>query len=82
MNILLFLLVGGIIGWLASLFMGTAGQQGLIANIVVGILGSGLGGYLAPRLGIHPESPAGLWAVAIGGAVLLIAILRALGIFD
>ncbi|MEM8883377.1 MAG: GlsB/YeaQ/YmgE family stress response membrane protein [Planctomycetota bacterium] len=81
MGIVLFLIVGGVIGWLASLIMGTDGQQGLIANIVVGILGCGLGGWLAPKLGIKAEKPAAAWAVAIGGAVLLIVILRVLGIF-
>ena len=81
MGIILFLIIGGVIGWVASLIMGTDGQQGIIANIVVGILGCGLGGWLAPKLGIKAEKTAAVWAVGIGGAVLLIVILRVLGIF-
>lgn len=81
MALLLFLIVGGLIGWVASILMGTDAQQGLIANIIVGIFGAGLGGWLAPQLGIKAESKLGAWAVAIGGAVLLIMILRVLGIF-
>jgi len=78
MGIILFLLVGAVIGWAASLIMGT--NQGLLWNIIVGVCGSGLGGWLAPKLGIKAEKPAAVWAVAIGGAVLFIGILRVLGI--
>ena len=46
MNIIIWLAVGGIIGWLASIFMKTDGQQGIILNIVVGIIGSFVGGFL------------------------------------
>jgi len=81
MQLILFLVVGGLIGWIASVLMGTDQSQGILGNIVVGILGSGLGGWLAPKLGVKAEKPAALWAIAIGGAVLLIAILRVLGIF-
>ena len=81
MGFLLYLVVGGLIGWVASIIMGSDAQQGIIANIVVGILGSGLGGWLAPKLGIKPEKPAAVWLVAIGGSVLLIFLLRVLGIF-
>jgi len=80
MNWIVLLVVGGVIGWLASLLMKTNAQMGLIANIVVGIAGSMLGGWLAPRLGI---APAGfmVYVVAVGGAVLLILLLKVLGIF-
>ena len=62
------------------------GLPGFVAIFVLGlpfpaiVIGAGLGGWLAPRLGIKAESPAANWAVAIGGAVLLIVILRAIGI--
>jgi len=46
MNILIWLVVGGLIGWAASVFMGTDGRQGLILNVVVGIVGAALGGWL------------------------------------
>ncbi|HKW01407.1 MAG TPA: GlsB/YeaQ/YmgE family stress response membrane protein [Vicinamibacterales bacterium] len=80
MNLLIMLIVGGIIGWLASMVMKTNAQMGMIANVVVGIVGAGIGGWLAPMLGIGAEG-IGTWLVAIGGAVILIAILKALGIF-
>jgi len=76
MNFILFLVVGGLIGWVASLIVGTDAEQGLLANILVGIVGCGLGGWLAPKLGIKAEKPAAAWLVAIGGAVLLLVILR------
>ncbi len=75
------IVIGGIIGWLASLLMKTDAQQGLVANVVVGIAGSALGGWLAPKLSIVPTDGLGRWLVAIGGAVLLIFILKVLGVF-
>ncbi len=80
MDLIIALVVGGIIGWLASLLMKTDAQMGLLANIVVGIVGSGLGHWLAPRLGIAGGDVM-RWLVAIAGAALLIFILKALGIF-
>jgi uncharacterized membrane protein YeaQ/YmgE (transglycosylase-associated protein family) len=80
MNWIVFLIVGGVIGWLASLVMRTNAQMGLLANIIVGIIGSMLGAWLAPRLGIAPAGM-GVYLVAIGGAVLLILLLKVLGIF-
>ena len=80
MNLLVMLIVGGIIGWLASIIMKTNAQMGMIANVVVGIVGAGIGGWLAPMLGIGAEG-IGTWVVAILGAVILIGILKALGIF-
>ena len=46
MNLIIALIVGGIIGWLASIVMRTDAQQGILLNIVVGIVGSLLGGFL------------------------------------
>ncbi|MEO6102019.1 MAG: GlsB/YeaQ/YmgE family stress response membrane protein, partial [Pseudoxanthomonas sp.] len=52
MNFLIYLIVGGIAGWLASLVMKRDGSQGIILNVVVGIIGSFLGGWLiAPLIG-------------------------------
>ncbi|MDJ0975533.1 MAG: GlsB/YeaQ/YmgE family stress response membrane protein [Planctomycetota bacterium] len=81
MDILIALVIGGIIGWLASLLMKTSSQQGLIGNIVVGIVGSALGSRLAPALGIVPSDGLGRWIIAVGGAVLLIYILKFFGWF-
>ena len=80
MNWIVFLIVGGLIGWVGSLIMKTDAQMGLIANVVVGIVGSMLGGWLAPRLGIAPQGFA-VYLVAIGGAVILLLLLKMLGIF-
>jgi uncharacterized membrane protein YeaQ/YmgE (transglycosylase-associated protein family) len=52
MNTIIWLVVGGVIGWLASLMMKTDGQQGIILNVVVGIVGAMLGGwFLSPLVG-------------------------------
>jgi uncharacterized membrane protein YeaQ/YmgE (transglycosylase-associated protein family) len=80
MNWIILLVVGGVIGWLGSIIMKTNAQMGLVANIVVGIVGSLLGGWLAPKLGIAAGG-AMTYVVAVGGAVLLIVILKVLGIF-
>lgn len=80
MSWIISLIIGGIVGWLASMIMKTNAQMGLIANVLVGIVGSILGYWIAGLLGI---APAGLlrFVVALGGAVLLIFILRKLGFF-
>ena len=52
MNLVVWLIVGGLIGWLASILMRTNGQQGMFLNVVVGIVGAMLGGwFLSPLLG-------------------------------
>lgn len=80
MNFIIWLVIGGIIGWLASIAMKTNAQMGLIANVIVGIVGAALGGWLAGVLGIGAGG-AMSYVIALLGAVILIAILRALGIF-
>jgi uncharacterized membrane protein YeaQ/YmgE (transglycosylase-associated protein family) len=77
MNFIIWLIVGGIIGWLASMIMRTDGQQGIILNVVVGIVGSFLGGWLiAPLLGTGTVnsgdfSVMGLVSSLIGAIILL-----------
>ena len=77
MNVIIWLVVGGILGWLASLVMKTDGQQGIILNIVVGIVGSLIAGFLiAPLFGTgtinsNDFSVAGLLVSFVGAAVLL-----------
>ncbi len=80
MNWIVTLVIGGIVGWLASIVMKTNAQMGLIANVLVGIVGSSLGFWLAGVLGIAGGSLVS-WLVAVGGAAILIVILKALGIF-
>lgn len=81
MNFIIWLIVGGVIGWLASLVMKTDGQQGIILNVVVGIVGAMLGGWLiSPMLGagtINQDNfsmPA--LFVSLLGAVILLGIVN------
>jgi uncharacterized membrane protein YeaQ/YmgE (transglycosylase-associated protein family) len=80
MNLLMQFVVGGVIGWLASMVMKTNAQMGIIANVIVGILGAGLGGWLSVRMGIGGPPVMG-WVMAVVGAAILIALLKVLGIF-
>ena len=79
MDIIITLIVGGVVGWLASLIMKTDAQMGIIANVVVGIVGSFLGFWIAGQLGVGGGQIV-RWLIAVGGAVLLIFILKALKI--
>jgi uncharacterized membrane protein YeaQ/YmgE (transglycosylase-associated protein family) len=83
MNILIWLVVGGIIGWLASVFMKTDGQQGIFLNVVVGIVGALLAGWLiTPLVGVGTinQSNFSLPALIVSfvGAVLLLALVGVL----
>jgi uncharacterized membrane protein YeaQ/YmgE (transglycosylase-associated protein family) len=83
MNLIIWIVVGGVIGWLASIIMRTNAQQGLLLNIVVGIVGSLLGGWLlTPLLGSSTINQGnfslGGLGVSLLGAVLLLAIIRLL----
>jgi uncharacterized membrane protein YeaQ/YmgE (transglycosylase-associated protein family) len=81
MNFIIWLVVGGLIGWVASMLMRTNGQQGIILNIVVGIVGALLGGWLiAPMFGVgtinQNDFSVGGLAVSLLGAVILLAIVN------
>jgi uncharacterized membrane protein YeaQ/YmgE (transglycosylase-associated protein family) len=80
MGLIISIIIGGIIGWLAGLIMKVDSQMGILANIIVGIIGSGLGHFLAGVIGLAAYGSIARLAVSVGGAVLLIVILRALGI--
>ncbi|HEY6482778.1 MAG TPA: GlsB/YeaQ/YmgE family stress response membrane protein [Steroidobacteraceae bacterium] len=79
MNIIIWLIVGGIIGWLASLIMRT--QEGILLNVVVGVVGALIGGWLiSPLVGAgtinqSDFSLAGL-GVSLLGAIILLAIVN------
>jgi uncharacterized membrane protein YeaQ/YmgE (transglycosylase-associated protein family) len=75
------LVIGGLVGWIASILMKTNAQMGLVANVLVGIAGSALGFWIAGQLGIAAMGGIVRFAVAIGGAALLIFVLGKLGIF-
>ena len=81
MTWLISLIIGGIVGWLASIVMKTNAQMGWIANVAVGVVGSMLGYWIAGLLGFAAMSGIARFIVAFGGAVLLILILGKLGIF-
>jgi len=81
MDLIITIVVGGVIGWLASMVMKTGAQMGIIANVIVGIIGSSLGFWLAGALGLAAYGAVARWIVAVAGAAILIFILKALGIF-
>ena len=70
-GIIVWLIVGGIIGWLASLIMRTDAQQGIILNIVVGIVGSVIAGLL-----FHPAGMLEEFLYSLIGAIILLAIVN------
>jgi uncharacterized membrane protein YeaQ/YmgE (transglycosylase-associated protein family) len=76
------LVIGGIVGWLASIMMRTNAQMGILANVIVGVSGSFLGVAVANAMGVRAHTTPAAWVVAVLGASLLIAILRALGVFN
>ena len=70
-----FLLIGLCAGWLAGiLFKG--GGFGLVGNLIVGVLGAILGGFLAQQLGLAASSMLGVLLIATGGAIVLLALLQ------
>jgi uncharacterized membrane protein YeaQ/YmgE (transglycosylase-associated protein family) len=75
------LIIGGIVGWIASMFMKTNAQMGMVANVLVGVVGSMLGFWAAGLLGLAPSGGILRFIVSIAGAALLIFILQKLGIF-
>lgn len=81
MNWIVTLVVGGIVGWLASILMKTNAQMGLVANVIVGVVGSLIGFWLAGLLGLAVYGSIVRWLVAVAGAAILIWILKAIGIF-
>jgi uncharacterized membrane protein YeaQ/YmgE (transglycosylase-associated protein family) len=81
MGFIVAIIIGGVIGWLASITMKTNAQMGLMGNIVVGVVGSLIGHWAAGALGIGAAGTLASWIVSLAGAVGLIAILRAIGVF-
>jgi uncharacterized membrane protein YeaQ/YmgE (transglycosylase-associated protein family) len=81
MNFIIWLVIGGLIGWVASMIMKTDGQQGIVLNVIVGIVGAMLGGwFISPLVGIGTINqnnfslPA--LVVSLVGAVILLAIVN------
>ncbi|MBL0925370.1 MAG: GlsB/YeaQ/YmgE family stress response membrane protein [Sphingomonadaceae bacterium] len=81
MNIILILVVGGVLGWLASIIMRTDAQQGIFLNVVVGIVGALLAGFLiTPLIGGAPITSGAFDIMSLVasflGAVVLLAIVN------
>ncbi|QSX75730.1 GlsB/YeaQ/YmgE family stress response membrane protein [Lysobacter arenosi] len=82
MGIIIWLIVGGVIGWLASLVMRRDGQQGILLNIIVGIIGAFIGGWLGGVLGIgggdinDGNFSIGGLLLSLLGAIVLLAIVN------
>jgi len=81
MDIIIWLVVGGIVGWLASLLMHTDARQGIFLNVIVGIIGAALAGFfISPMVGL-PTINQGVFSigsllVSLVGAVILLAIVN------
>jgi len=81
MNFVIWLVVGGLIGWVASMIMKTDGQQGIVLNVIVGIVGAFLGGLLiSPLVGVPSINQnafsLGAMLVSLVGAIILLAIVN------
>ena len=78
MGWLAWIIVGAVSGWLASIVMKTNGKQGLLLDIVVGILGAFVGGFLFNQFGSAGVTGFNIWSVFVSfvGAVVLLAVIR------
>jgi uncharacterized membrane protein YeaQ/YmgE (transglycosylase-associated protein family) len=80
MGILIWLIVGGVVGWLASIIMRTDAQQGVLLNVIVGIVGALLAGFIiSPMIGvgtINDGVTLASFLVSLVGAVILLAIVN------
>lgn len=81
MNFIIWIVVGGIIGWIASKVMNTDAQQGVVLNVIVGIVGAFLGGMLiSPLVGVPTINQdafnIGAMLVSLVGAIILLAIVN------
>ncbi|HKQ13336.1 MAG TPA: GlsB/YeaQ/YmgE family stress response membrane protein [Steroidobacteraceae bacterium] len=80
MGILVWLIVGGVVGWLASIVMRTDAQQGILLNVIVGIVGALLAGFVvSPLLGIgtiNEGISVATFLVSLVGAIILLAIVN------
>lgn len=80
MGIIAWIILGGVAGWVASMVMKTDAQQGIFLNIVVGIIGAVLGGWIMSLIGEYGVTGFNIYSflVALLGAIVFLAILRAL----
>jgi uncharacterized membrane protein YeaQ/YmgE (transglycosylase-associated protein family) len=78
MEILTWIIIGAVAGWIASMIAGTNAQMGLLANIIVGIAGAFIGGFIFDAFGGEGVTGFNLWSlfVAVVGAVILLFIVK------
>ncbi len=78
MDIIAFLVLGGVAGWIASLLMGTDASQGIFLNVVVGVVGAVLGGMVFNALGSAGVTGLNIYSLVVAtlGAVLLLWLVR------
>lgn len=78
MGIILWIVFGALAGWIASMIMNTDAEQGLLLNIIVGIVGALLGGFIFQTFGETGVTGFNLYSfmVAVIGAVVLLALLK------
>lgn len=82
MNFLLWIVFGGLAGWIATMIVGNDASYGIVGNVIVGIIGAFLGGWIADKMGVGgqpgAERPTSImsFVVAIIGAVVLLVILN------
>lgn len=80
MGIILWIIFGGLVGWVASLIMHTDAEQGVLLNIIVGVVGASLGGFIMGGIGKSGVGGFNFYSflVALLGAVVLIFLVRAI----
>ncbi len=80
MGIIIWIIFGALVGWVASIIMKTDAQQGALLNIVIGVVGAVIGGWLMSVIGERGVGEFNLYSflVALLGACVLIAVVRAL----
>ncbi len=78
MNFILWLVIGALAGWIASMIMKTNAEQGLLIDIIVGIIGAFIGGYVVSFFGVDADQNLIISLItAVIGAVILLAIIKA-----
>jgi uncharacterized membrane protein YeaQ/YmgE (transglycosylase-associated protein family) len=82
MDLLMTAVIGGFVGWLASILVRANVEVGLLVNLAVGVAGALIGIAVADLLTVRPSGRLGGLVIAVGGATLMIALLRGLGVYD
>ena len=79
MGILSWIILGGLAGWIASMVMGTDKSMGIVANVVVGVIGALIGGFLVSLFGGSGVTGFNVWSliVAVLGSIVLLWIVKA-----